>query len=228
MHAIRPHYRRAKRVEKSRILDEFVATTGYHRKYAIRLLNHGVKQQRRRRRGRPKTCTSEVTSALINVWEIYDRICSKRLRPFLPEIMQVLEREEKLTLPEETQRLLLQMSPATMDRRLQRVRRQRWRGWSTTKPGTLLKQAIPVRTFADWDDARPGFVEIDLVAHCGNSTHGEYLNTLNVVEVSTGWSECVVLANRSQCEVSAAIEHLHGRLPFPPPMFSIEATLPLR
>jgi hypothetical protein len=213
--AIRPRYRRAKRAEKSRILDEFVANTGYHRKYAIRSLNHGLKQQRRERRGRPKTYTSEVVSALIKIWEICDHICSKRLRPFLPEIIQVLERERELVLPEETKRLLLQMSPATMDRCLRRVRHQRRRGWSTTKPGTLLKQAIPVRTFADWDDARPGFVEMDLVAHCGDSTHGEYLNTLNVVDVSTGWSECLVLANRSQRQVSAAIERLRERLPFP-------------
>lgn len=213
--AIRPRYRHAKRVEKSRILDEFLATTGYHRKHAIRLLNHSLKQQRKDRRGRPKTYTSELTSALIKISEICDRICSKRLQPFLPEMVDVLEREGELVLPKETKCLLLQMSPATIDRRLQRVRRQRQRGRSTTKPGTLLKQAIPVRTFADWDDARPGFVEIDLVAHCGDSTHGEYLNTLNVVDVPTGWSECLVLANRSQREVSAAIERLRQRLPFP-------------
>jgi hypothetical protein len=86
---------------------------------------------------------------------------------------------------------------------------------STTKPGTLLKHAIPVRTFADWDDARPGFVEIDLVAHCGDSTHGEYLNTLDVVDISTAWCECLILANRSQRQASAAIERLRQRLPFP-------------
>jgi hypothetical protein len=167
-------------------------------------LDHGVKQQRRERRG-PKTYTGEVTSALVKIWEICDHICSKRLQPLLPEIVGVLEQERELVLPEQTKRLLLQMSPATMDRCLQRVRHQRRRGWSTTKPGTLLKQAIPVRTFTDWDNARPGFVEMDLVAHCGDSTHGEYLNTLNVVDMSTGWSECLVWANRSQHQVSAAI-----------------------
>jgi len=215
LEAIGPRYRRANRQEKTRILDEFVAITEYHRKHAIRLLKHGVKKPKRKKRGRPKVYRGEVISALIKVWKVCDRICSKRLHPFLPEIVAVLEREEELTLSVKTKRLLLQISPATIDRCLRRVRRQRGRGLSTTKPGTLLKQAIPVRTFADWDDARPGFVEMDLVAHCGDSTHGEYLNTLNVVDVSTGWSECPVLANRSQREVSAAIERLRERLPFP-------------
>lgn len=215
LEAIRPRYRRANRAEKTRILDEFVAINGHHRKHAIRLLRHGVKPPGKKKRGRPRVYTGEVISALIKIWKVCDCICSKRLHPFLPEIVAVLERNGELTLSEETKRLLLQMSPATIDRCLRRARRQRGRGLSTTKPGTLLKQAIPVRTFADWDDARPGFVEMDLVAHCGDSTHGEYLNTLNVVDVFTGWSECPVLANRSQREVSAAIERLRERLPFP-------------
>lgn len=215
LEAIRPRYRRANKAEKTCILDEFVAITGYHRKHAIRLLKHGVKKPKRKKRGRPKVYTGKVISALIKIWKVCDCICSKRLHPFLPEMMAVLEREEELALSVKTKSLLLQISPATIDRCLRRVRRQRGRGLSTTKPGTLLKQAIPVRTFADWDDARPGFVEMDLVAHCGDSTHGEYLNTLNVVDVFTGWSECPVLANRSQREVSAAIERLRERLPFP-------------
>lgn len=215
LEAIRPRYRRANKAEKTCILDEFVAIAGYHRKHAIRLLKHGVKKPKRKKRGRPKVYTGDVISALIKIWKVCDCICSKRLHPFLPEMMAVLEREEELALSVKTKRLLLQISPATIDRCLQRVRRQRGRGLSTTKPGTLLKQAIPVRTFADWDEARPGFVEMDLVAHCGDSTHGEYLNTLNVVDVFTGWSECPVLANRSQREVSAAIERLRERLPFP-------------
>ena len=173
LEAIRPRYRRANKAEKTCILDEFVAITGYHRKHAIRLLKHGVKKPKRKKRGRPKVYTGEVISALIKIWKVCDCICSKRLHPFLPEMMAVLEREEELALSVKTKRLLLQISPATIDRCLRRVRRQQGRGLSTTKPGTLLKQAIPVRTFADWDEARPGFVEMDLVAHCGDSTHRE-------------------------------------------------------
>jgi hypothetical protein len=215
LEAIRPRYLRASKAEKTRILDEFVASTGYHRKHAIRLLKHGVKASGKKKPGKAKIYPGEVVIALTKIWAICGQICSSRLHPFLPEMVDVLERHGELKLTETTRGLLLQMSRATMDRCLKSVRDQPGRGLSTTKPGTLLKQAIPVRTFADWDDARPGFVEIDLVAHCGDSTHGEYLNTLNVVDISTGWCECLILANRSQRQVSAAIERLRQRLPFP-------------
>jgi hypothetical protein len=215
LEAIRPRYLRASMTEKTHILDEFVAITGYHRKYAIRLLKHGRKQPRREKRGRSKVYQGEVVSALIKVWEVCDRICSRRLHPFLPQIVAVLEREGELVLSEETKGLLLRMSQASMDRCLQSVRYQRRRGRSTTKPGTLLKQAIPVRTFADGDDVRPGFVEMDLVAHGGDSAHGEYLQTLNAVDIATRWSECLILANRSQRQVTAAMDRLRARLPFP-------------
>jgi hypothetical protein len=107
------------------------------------------------------------------------------------------------------------MSAATIDRLLARFRSQNRRGLSTTKPGTLLKNAIPVRTFADWDDAIPGFVEMDLVAHCGESVHGQYVQTLTAVDITTGWTECLALKHRSQQNVSAAVELLRDRLPFP-------------
>jgi len=215
LEAIRPRYLRASKVEKTRILDEFVANTGYHRKYAIRLLKQGVKKQCQKKPGKSKVYQGQVVLALIKIWAICGQICSRRLHPFLPEMVDILERHGELKLSEEVRQLLLRMSRATIDRCLQSARQQPRRGLSTTKPGTLLKQAIPVRTFADWQDTRPGFVEIDLVAHCGDSTHGEYLNTLNVVDLATGWSECLVLANRSQRQVSAAIERLRQRLPFP-------------
>ncbi|MGZ3622568.1 MAG: hypothetical protein ACXWPS_19755 [Ktedonobacteraceae bacterium] len=119
--------------------------------------------------------------------------------PYLPELVSVLERCGELCLDAQTRKGLLALSPATADRLL-RTKRERHRpnGLSTTKPGTLLKHAIPVRTFADWDDAVPGFVEVDLVAHCGESTHGEYLNSLTMTDISTTWTECFALRNRSQ------------------------------
>lgn len=208
-------YLQASKAEKSRILDEFVAATGYHRKHAIRKLRQGIPECYRERRGRQRTYTGEVVRALAEIWRICDCICGKRLQPFIPEMVTVLERHNELVLDPETKALLLQMSAATIDRRLAPFRQQRGRGLSTTKPGTLLKDAIPVRTFADWDDAKPGFVEMDLVAHCGETTAGQYLQTLTATDVSTGWTECLALPKRSQIAVSTAMIGLRTRLPFP-------------
>lgn len=167
---VRPRYLRAKRRDKTRILDEFVALTGYHRKAAIRVLRNGRKPTTWDRRGRPRVYTPDVKAALLQVWEVCGRICSKRLAPFLPEIVAVLEREGEVKLRPDTKRLLVQMSAATIDRLLSTHRYRKERGRCTTKPGTLLKAKVPVRTFADWDNVRPGFMELDLVAHCGEST----------------------------------------------------------
>jgi hypothetical protein len=134
----------------------------------------------------------------------------------LPELLEVLERQHELVLPAATKALLLRVSRATIDRLLKPARaRQPRRGLSLTKPGPLLKKAIPVRTSADWDDARPGFLELDLVAHCGDSAGGEYLYTLDTVDVSTGWSECIAVPNRGQRAVFEALQLIRHRLPFP-------------
>jgi Integrase core domain len=133
----------------------------------------------------------------------------------LAEFVAALERHGELKLDAETRRLLLCISPATADRLLKRARQGvRPHGLGTTKPGTLLKHAIPIRTFAQWDDARPGFMEIDLVAHCGDSTHGEYLNSLDMVDVKTRWVELAPLINRSQATVTAAVADCQTRLPY--------------
>lgn len=212
--AVRDRYLRSGRKEKSNILDEFVAITGFHRKHAIRVLRQGY-QRGRERRGRRRTYSGGVVSALVEIWRICGCICGKRLQPFLPEMVRSLERHGELKMDDETKRLLLQMSAATIDRRLAPFRQQRGRGLSTTKPGALLKQSIPIRTFADWNETQPGFVEMDLVAHCGDANHGVYLNTLTAVDVMTGWTECLLLRHRSQLAVTAAVEGLQGRLPFP-------------
>ena len=215
LEAIRPRYLKANRARKSQIIDEFIAATGYHRKYAIRVLKKGAKPKGINKKGRRKVYQGEVVTVLENIWEICGRICSKRLKPFLPEIVAVLERHDELHLEARTKHLLLSMSRSTIDRCLQPKRFEHPHGLSTTKPGTLLKKAIPVRTFADWDDDRPGFLEIDLVAHCGETTAGQYINTLSTVDVSTGWSECLAILYRSQLMVSQAILELRQRLPFP-------------
>jgi hypothetical protein len=213
--AIRPRYLKAKKAEKVRILDEFVAATGYHRKYAIRLLKKGPGPKGRKKKGRRKEYEGEVVQQLIQIWEISGRICSKRLHPFLPEMVSVLERHNEIQLFSGNKELLLRMSRSTIDRCLQPARFEHRRGLSTTKPGSMLKKAIPVRTYAQWDDARPGFVEMDLVAHCGETTAGQYLNTLTVVDISTGWTECLAVHHKTQHDVFAAILKLRQRLPFP-------------
>lgn len=210
----RHRYLQAGRKEKSKILDEFVAVTGLHRKSAIRRLRVGY-QAGRERRGRKRIYTGSVVAALVRIWRISGCICGKRLQPFLPELVGALERHQELVLDEETRGLLLAMSAATIDRKLRTYRQQRRRGLSTTKPGTLLKHSIPIRTFADWDDVRPGFVEMDLVAHCGDSAEGQYLYTLTATDIATGWTECLVLSQRSQLAVKAAMSQLQARLPFP-------------
>jgi len=207
---------KANKAGKGQILDEFVAATGYHRKYAMRVLKHGRKAKGLRKKGRRKEYQGEVVTVLRHIWEICGRICSKRLKPFLPEIVAVLERHNELSLSAEVKSQLLRMSRSTIDRCLKPVRFQdKRRGFSTTKPGTLLKKAIPIRTFADWDDARPGFVETDLVAHCGDSAEGQFLNTLTTTDISTGWTECVAILHRSQHLVFTAIQTMRQRLPFP-------------
>lgn len=214
--SIRPRYLKANKASKQQILDEFIATTGYHRKYAIRVLKHGPKPKGLKKPGRGKIYKGEVVQALEKIWGIYGRICSKRLQPFLPEAVTVLERCKELVLPEEIKTLLLGMSSATIDRCLKKARFSQPRhGLSTTKPGSILKKAIPIRTFTPWEDEHPGFLEIDLVAHCGTTTEGIYLNTLTATDLATGWTECLALPNKTQLAVSQAVGQLRLDLPFP-------------
>jgi hypothetical protein len=214
--AQRQRYLKAGRVEKGRILDEFVAATGYHRKRAIQLLRHGAPPARAGRGGRPRVYSAVVVGSLRVVAEASDWLCGKRLAPFMDELVPALEAEGALRLNPADRERLLAMSAATIDRRLKPFRSQlRPHGMGTTKPGSLLKQQVPVRTFTPWEDERPGFVEIDLVAHCGTTTAGHYLNTLTVTDVATGWTECIGVWGKGQAGVFEALKQVRERLPFP-------------
>jgi hypothetical protein len=216
LEVVRPRYLRASKKEKQTILDEFTRATGYHRKYAIRVLRKRVSQSRRRKRtGYPTVYGGDVVQALEQIWEIYGHLCSKRLQPFLPEAICVLERCQEIELSEEIKERLLKISSASIDRCLRPVRLQTPHGLNTTKPGSLLKKSIPIRTFTEWDEERPGFMEIDLVAHCGSTTEGQYLNTLTCTDLCTGWTEVTAVFHRSQEAVSEAIQGMRQRLPFP-------------
>jgi hypothetical protein len=214
--AVRGRYYRAPKKKKTEILDEFVATTGLHRKAVIRLLNRRKRPTGRRRKGRPRLYDLEVMAALKVAWEATDSLCSKRLHPFLPELIGILKRTGEITVTEQTEEQLCKMSPSTIDRILRRWRRKEPRhGVSTTKPGTLLKNAIPVRTFSEWDEKKPGFLEADLVAHCGDNTEGFYLTTLSTVDVATGWCEPVAVWGKGHDRVGGAVHHVRERLPMP-------------
>jgi len=211
---LQPRYLKADRQEKTKILDEFVAVTGLHRKAAIRSLRR-QSYPSREYRGRRKIYTGAVVAALVQIWRICGCICGKRLQPIVADMVSSLERHDELKLDSETKALVLAVSPATIDRLLRPYKASNRRGKSTTKPGGLLKHQIPIRTFADWDNTQAGFVEIDLVAHCGDTTAGQYICSFTATDVATGWTECFGLERRSQTAVHDALSRLRTRLPFP-------------
>ena len=214
--AVRGRYVRASKKEKGRILDEFTKITGHHRKAAIRLLRRGNQPRGNQKRGRPQQYDATVAGALRVAWEATDRLCSKRLHPFLPELVMILRRHGDQAMTTEIQARLCRMSPSTIDRLLRPWRRLGGRRpFTTTKPGSLLKSSIPIRTFADWQENRPGFLEVDLVPHCGDSAEGFYLTTLSTVDVASGWSECVGVWGKGQECVGGAVHRVRQRLPFP-------------
>ncbi len=214
--AIQGRYFAASKKEKGRILDEFTSVTHFHRKAAIRLLRRGGQVRVGRRHGRPRQYGHDVVSALRVVWEATDRLCSKRLHPFLPEVLVSLKRHGEITITPEVETQLCRISASTIDRLLHPYRRLGGRRpFATTKRGSLLKRSIPIRTFADWEEDRPGFLEIDLVSHCGDNSEGLYLTTLTTVDVASGWSECIGVWGKGQQRVGAAVHQVRQRLPFP-------------
>jgi hypothetical protein len=214
--AVRGRYLKASKKEKGLTLDEFIQVTGYHRKAAVRLLRRNGLLQQRKRRGRQRHYGDEIVNALRTLWEASDRLCSKRLKPFIGELLRVMRRHGELSVNASIEAELCHMSPSTMDRLLRPWRRLGGHHpLTTTKPGTLLKKSIPIRTFADWTEDRPGFLEVDLVAHCGENIEGFYLTTLCAVDVASGWSECTGVWGKGQERVGAAVHQLRQRLPFP-------------
>ena len=222
-------YRGASKKEKGQILDQFVATTGYSRWYARLVLRHEgrrvqtdkqtivvVERQSRTKRKRARCYDEKVQTALVKLWRIMDYICGKRLQPMLPELLPVLERYNEFHCDRETRAKLLRISAASIDRLLKPERcKYELRGRSGTKPGTLLKKQIPIRTFAEWDEQRPGFVEIDLVGHDGGTAAGDYCQTLDLTDIATTWTETMAVRNKAQAWVFAALKNLRKNLPFP-------------
>ena len=215
---LRERYRKARKKDRGKILDEFVATTGYHRKHAIALLcgrrHHRDPQTPIRRTGR-KIYLAEDKKVILWLADIFDQISSQRLRSAMSVELDALRRHRHLKISTACFKRLKVISPATMDRFRRSERRSSGHHRGGTKPGTLLKYQIQVRTFADWDDKRPGFEEIDLVQHDGGNTRGFFACTLNVTDVSSGWTEMQSVQTQAQKYVFAALEHIRRNLPFP-------------
>lgn len=231
-----PRFRKATKAERGHILDEFVDLTGYSRCYGAFVLRSCGKEQVRligtrrvifvpghaRKVGAPRHRrrqygTKAFLDALKRLWALSDGLCGKRLVVFIREVVPQLERQGSLQVADENIRTqLLSLSAATADRLLANTKRETLsKARSTTRPGTLLKHHIPVRTFADWDDIRPGFCEADLVAHDGGSAFGDYCHSLNLTDVASAWTETIAVQNKAQIHVFTALKQLRAQMPFP-------------
>jgi hypothetical protein len=213
--AIAGRYSRADRTERSRILDEFTAITGFHRKHAMRLLRAGQPNRRTGPRPGRRAYDDATREALILIWEASDRICGKRLRPLVPVLVEAMERHGHLRLAPEVRISLLAMSAATIDRALRDVRQQASRSKRRkAPPSAAIRRSVPVRTFDDWDNPPPGFVEADLVAHSGPVAKGSFVQTLVLTDIATGWTECAPLLVREQRLLTEVLSELRKLLPF--------------
>jgi hypothetical protein len=222
-------YRRSRKKEKGKILDNTVELTGWHRVHAAGVLSgripipKGKKQNNRRknavhpskRRGRKPKYTMAHKEVLKKVWAVMDFSSSVRIKAGMKDVLASMERSGHLSLDEAMRKDMLTMSASTMDRLLEFDRKGMvLKGRATTKPGTLLKSQIPVRRGSDWDDAKAGFVEVDLVAHCGRSAKGEFISTLNMTDVKTTWTHPHAIINKARVHTVNAIKHIKACLPF--------------
>lgn len=211
--AIRARYLQASKKEKGLILNEFCAVCGYNRKYAIAIIQHEWVRRKKlvQRRGpKPRYQASGIVQALKEVWLAADQPCSKRLKAMLPTWIPFCQ----TILNEETKTKLLAISPASIDRLLKEYRRTPPRkGFCTTKPGRLLKQQIPIKC-DQWGVDRPGFMEADTVAHCGESLAGEFIWSMTLTDIYSGWTENRALFGKGSMGVIEQIQDIEARLPF--------------
>ena len=215
---LRKRYAKATKKQRMVILDEFVATAGYHRKHASALLS-GKRQWRNPtqpiRRPRHQFYTEEDRAAILWLVELFDDIGSKRLRVAMNNELGNLRHNHHLKVSRACYQHLCQVSPSTLDRWRRAARRPGRRLRGGTKPGTLLKHQIPIRTFAEWNDKRPGFAEIDLVQHDGSTNKGDFACTLTFTDVATSWTEHGATPNKAQGHVFQVLKQERAQLPFP-------------
>lgn len=214
LNKIKERYLKATKKEKSIILNEFCLVCGYNKKYAIRILKKPDNSYKTKRKvGRKSVYDShEFITALKNIWISTDYICSKRLKQAIPLWLPYYEQTFNC-LSDKIKSDLLKISPSAMDRILKRFRVYNRKGLSGTKPGTLLKNQIPIRD-NNWDIDRPGFMEADTVAHCGTSLYGDFIWSLTMTDIHTGWSENRAVWNKGGIGVLNKIKDIESRLPF--------------
>jgi len=177
---------------------------------------HNRRGMKLKKRRRERIYDDKIVNALIYLWRMSDYLCGKRLHVYIREILPVLEKFNEIHFDEETKEKLISISPATIDRLLKNEKMKfRLKGRPLTKPGTLLKHSISIRTFADWDEKEPGFVEVDLVGHDGGGLRGEFLYSLDVTDVHTGWTETIAIRNKAQVWTFNALKEIRERFPFP-------------
>lgn len=209
---IAARYRRASKRDKGLILDEFCRVCGYHRKYAIRLLSCQHRQRRGRAGPKPQYHSAELRDTLARLWRLTDQACGKRLKFAIPLWLPFYEQRYG-ELSATVRHQLKRISPATIDRLLEPLRRARQRGYGGTKPGTLLKQQIPVRG-GNWDVSQPGYLEADSVAHCGDSLAGDFVWSINLTDILSGWTETRATWNKGARGVREQIAGIERQLPF--------------
>lgn len=213
--SIRARYYGAQKKDKSRILDEFVAITGHQRKYALRMLAAKAITPSSKAivLGR-KIYDSAVKEVLVTLWESSDRLCGKRLKAILPELLKSMEGHGHMNLDESIKSLVLSVSAATIDRLLRSIR-EHATGKKYVRPTKKVRSVITVKTFSEWDDVAPGSLEVDFVAHCGGDLSGAFIHSLVATDVSSGWTECIPILIREQSLVVETMELLLRRFPFP-------------
>ena len=211
LRVVKERYAGRCRSEKSRILDELVAVTGYHRKHAIRLLNQEEAEVDRPQRVGRRIYDEAVREALIIVWETADRICGKRLKAALPSLVEAMERHGHVRLDAEVRRRLLAASASTIDRLLAPIREEAGRRKRHSGTTSAVRRKVPVRTFGDWGDPPPGFFEGDLVAHCGGTMAGSFVHTFVLTDIASGWTDGLPLLVRNRPEDHAPCRRPAGR-----------------
>ncbi len=216
--AIKPRYLKASKQEKSKMLDEFCQSTGYARKYALAILAAGYDHNRLAkvgRRGRTKKYGHEIMAVIVKIWELLDFPCGQRLKPALPEMYATLVRCQEITFNEVLRDGLEAISAKTLDRRLKRERETRRlkRNRGLTCRGNLLKSSIPIR-ITDWDTSQLGYAEIDTVAHNGGDPSGEFIFTLDLTEIFSGWTEQEAVMGKGETGVLQATKDIKKDLPF--------------